>query len=77
MEVLGEILLQACCEFLAAGGADFFAAFVGWKSHQVKAAARKQGTAPESNPWGSLFVIVLPIAIVLTAILIYVVVARP
>ncbi len=73
MDCLTEMAIYTlgdlCCNLLAAGLADGFAAFAGYKAQRERAAALRRGEKPpERSSWGNVFLFLFPIALVLTLV---------
>jgi hypothetical protein len=77
MDCLTEMAIYTlgdlCCNLLAAGLADGFAAFAGYKAHRERAEALRRGeTPPERTGWGNVFLFLFPVALVLTLVAVFV-----
>jgi hypothetical protein len=76
LELLVEFFGEVCCQLLGAGLVDAFTGVAGYQSYKKRAEARKHGEPPPTGGWSRAFWILLPIAVLWTAIVVVSVIWR-
>jgi hypothetical protein len=71
LELLGSVLAEACCEIVLAVGLDALTGVAGYKTYQKRQQARRHGEpAPPPDAWSRLFKVLLPLAVLLTGLVV-------
>ena len=77
VEFLVQLVVEVCCQLIFTGAVDLMAGVAGYKTYQKRAKARKHGEpAPPPDRWWWAFWILLPIALILTTLVVVSLIAQ-